>query len=217
MAKEQDKSSTATEQVTQKQDTQKQANAESSAERGVARRQGGQQPAMLASPFTFMRRFMDDLDQLFSLGLGASGTPAAASRAPNGGQSVWFPAVEVLERDGKLVVRADVPGMSADQINVAFEDGHLVISGERREEKDDRQGGTYRSEVTYGSFYRVIPLPEGVDPEQAKASFSNGVLEITMPAPQRPQARQIQVQEGQEAKQAAHQSADAKHGQQTAA
>jgi HSP20 family protein len=100
----------------------------------------------------------------------------------------------VFEREGKLVVRADVPGMRRDQITIEVENGELVISGERQQEQEERRGGIYRSERTYGSFYRVIPLPEGANPEQATATFKDGVLEITMPAPQRSSGRRIEIQ-----------------------
>ena len=83
-------------------------------------------------------------------------------------------------------------------MNVEFEDGQLVISGERRQEHEERRGGVYRSERSYGTFYRSIPLPDGVNPEQAKAAFKNGVLEITMPAPERPRAKRIEIQEGRQ-------------------
>lgn len=111
-----------------------------------------------------------------------------------------MPAVEVLECDGQFVVRADVPGLRKDQVNVEIEGGNLVISGERSQEHEERRGTFYRSERVYGSFYRVIPLPEGVDPNQAKATFDNGVLEVTMPAPQRTEPKRIEIREGSEAK-----------------
>jgi HSP20 family protein len=106
----------------------------------------------------------------------------------------WFPAVEVLERDGQLVVRADVPGLEPDQIRVELQDGQLVISGERTQEREEREeGGIYRTERSYGSFRRVIALPEGVDLDRATANFENGVLEVTMPAPARERGKRLQI------------------------
>jgi HSP20 family protein len=109
----------------------------------------------------------------------------------------WVPPVEVLERDGQLVVRAEVPGLSKDDVNVEIENDELVLSGERIDEHKDEREGFYQSERSYGRFYRSICLPQGVDPEQAKASFSNGVLEVTMPAPKQQQSRgrKIEVRE----------------------
>jgi HSP20 family protein len=133
----------------------------------------------LFSPFGFMRRLMEDLDRL-----------------GNGAASVWSPALEVFERDGKLVVRADVPGLEKDQINVEVLADRLIISGERTRESEEGREGLYRSERSYGSFSRVIALPEGVNPEKAVATFNNGVLEITMPAAKRSQPKRIEVREG---------------------
>jgi HSP20 family protein len=98
------------------------------------------------------------------------------------------------------VVRADLPGMSKDDINVEITDDALVIRGERRSEREENEEGYYRSERSYGSFYRRIPLPEGVSAENANATFRNGMLEITMLAPQRAeqQRRQLEIREGTE-------------------
>ena len=133
-----------------------------------------------ASPFSLMRRFMDDLDRMF-----VGGTPGVE----------WAPAVEVLERDGRLVVRADVPGLQKDDVNVEIDDGHLVISGERRQEHEERHEGLYRTERMYGRFHRALALPEEADAEHAKATFKNGVLEITMPMTGRHQTRRLQVED----------------------
>jgi len=139
---------------------------------------------------------LDDLDQLIGFGFGPNLMPRI-DFTPFGGEgreAMWVPALEVAEREGELVIRADVPGISSDQINVEIEDGQLVISGERRQEHEERQGNIQRSERSYGSFYRAISLPQGVAPERAKAVFKDGVLEITIPRTQRPQAQRIEVQ-----------------------
>jgi HSP20 family protein len=162
-------------------------------ERSVARREAGGslRPTALplVSPFALMRRLVEDLDGLFE-GFG------------DGRNAVWMPPVEVLERDGQLIVRAEVPGLEKDQVQVELQDGQLIISGERSQEREERREGFYRTERSYGSFYRAVPLPEGVDPEQAKATFKNGVLEIVMPASQRPPAKRLEIQDEARTKQA---------------
>jgi HSP20 family protein len=102
--------------------------------------------------------------------------------------------VEVFERDKQLVVRADLPGLTKDDIDVNITEDEIVLKGERRQESEENEEGYYRSERTYGSFYRSIPLPEGVDPDQANASFRNGVLEITMPAPEQTAKRRKRLE-----------------------
>ena len=187
------------------QETQQGERKEAAEQRGVAQRDRTVRlPTLaMASPFTFMRRFIDDLDHLFGPSpfmLGADPIPfSAASR-----QAMWMPPLEVVERDGQLVIRADVPGLTKDQIQVVIEDGQLVISGERRQEHEEQKGGLYRSERSYGSFYRAVLLPDGVDPAQAHATFANGVLEIALPMSKRTRAQRVEVQEGTGTKPAAH-------------
>jgi HSP20 family protein len=156
------------------------------------------------SPFALMRRMMDDMDRLFEdfgfgrgfgseLGLGRGlTTPLLGDigrdlwgETSNESLALWSPAVEVLEKGDKLVVRAEVPGVSKDDVSIDVTDDVLTIQGERRQESEDRGEGFYRSERAYGRFLRTIPLPEGTDPDKAEARFKDGVLEVTLPAPKR--------------------------------
>jgi len=159
----------------------------------------------LFTPFTMMRRMAEDMDRLFdNFGFGRASAglmPAFGDdidRAMSGGvaadQAIWAPQVETFCRGDKLVIRADLPGIGKDDVKVEVEDGVLAISGERHEEHEEDRDDFYRSERTYGRFYRAIPLPEGADESQCDASFKDGVLEVTLPAPKRERkARQIQV------------------------
>ena len=162
-----------------------------------------------ASPFSLMRRMMEDLDRMFEeFGVGRGllgGAPATGARG--GWAMEWSPAVEVFQREGQLVVRAELPGLSADDVRVEVtKDGSLLLEGERRSEIEaEEEGGVYRSERTYGRFSRVIDLPEEVDVDRAQARFENGVLEISFPLPeQSQQRRRIQIQ-GQSASGSAQQ------------
>jgi HSP20 family protein len=144
---------------------------------GMARR-GGYAPSMFAlspgavfsmSPFELMRRFTDELDRAFE-GLGIA-------RGAGGGEiQMWTPSVEVFERDNNLVVRAELPGTDPGDVRIEMTDDGLVIEGERRREHEERLEGGYRSEIEYGRFYRLIPLPEGANLDQAQARLNNGVL-----------------------------------------
>jgi HSP20 family protein len=155
-----------------------------------------------ASPFSLMRRMMEDLDRMFedfgSPRGSRGGLPDIADRSGlgmGGGLGTgWTPAVEMFERDGQLVIRADLPGLSPDDVRIEVTDDSLVIEGERRSEMEAEEEGVYRSERTYGRFSRVIALPEGVDPEGAQARFENGVLEVSLPLPQQTQRRRIPIQ-----------------------
>jgi HSP20 family protein len=156
------------------------------------------------SPFSLMRRFSEEMDRIFgdfSLAGLASGFGDDLARLELE-TSTWSPQVEVFERNGKLNIRADLPGLTKDDINVDITENALVIRGQRQQEKEENEEGYYRSERSYGSFYRQIPLPSGIKPEEANATFRNGVLEITIPAPERqPQTRRIEIGEGSQSQQ----------------
>jgi len=139
------------------------------------------------SPFRMLERFAADIDGLFeNFGLGRS-TLSQRDRGwrpiSSQGMEVWAPDVEVSQQNNELIVRADLPGMNKDDVSIDVTDDAIAISGERRQEQQTERGGIYRSERSYGSFYRTIPLPEGALVDQAKATFKDGVLEIRMPAP----------------------------------
>jgi HSP20 family protein len=137
--------------------------------------------------------WMDPIQRIFnSFGLGAAGNRI-------GDWDMWSPQIETFQRADQLVVRADLPGLSKDDVNVEVTDDAIVISGERRHEFEDERDGIYRSERSYGSFYRTIPLPEGAIADNAKADFKDGVLEITMPAPPRDarRGRRIEIGSGE--------------------
>ena len=148
----------------------------------VARREGNlvrRDPYTSGNPYRLLDRFSDQMDRLFGdFGFGRSG------RSPwRGDVELWAPEIEVFHRNNELVVRADLPGMTKDDVKVDVTDDSLIIQGERKREHEDDREGFYRSERTYGSFYRAIPLPEGAMADQAKATFKDGVLEVTTPAP----------------------------------
>jgi HSP20 family protein len=171
----------------------------------LARREPYGPTAWVGSPFSFMRRFTEQMDRLFEdFGSGRSFAPSFGrefGRLADLEGSLWSPQVEVLERGNQLIVRADLPGLTKDDLDVDITDDSIVIRGERRQEREENEEGFYRSERSYGSFYREIPLPEGVNVSDANANFRNGVLEIAMPAPERQSRgrRRIEIGEGVEA------------------
>ena len=157
------------------------------------------------NPFQTMRRFTKDMERLFEDFQGFSfpnffRTDFVPFRMELD-QSEWMPQIEVLQNNGQLMVRADLPGLTKDDVKVELTDDLLTISGERKEEKEEKREGFYRSERSYGSFYREIPLPEGAKTEDAAATFRNGVLEITMPVPKaETSTRKLEIKEPMEEK-----------------
>src|SRR5262245_52194340 len=146
-----------------------------------------------ASPFSFMRRFSEEMDRLFEdVGGNWSGRPFSS----RGFESfTWAPQVETFQRNGQFVVRADLPGLTKDEIKVGVEENCLTIEGERKKEwsSDQESVGGHRTERSYGRFYRCVQLPPGVSPDRVSANFRDGVLEITLPAPERPQAKRVEI------------------------
>lgn len=147
----------------------------------------GETATETATPFRFMRRFAEDMERLFEDFQGVRvGSLFGREFFPFTKEFEhvdWVPKVEVLKHNGDLTVRADLPGLKKDDVKVELTDEALTISGERKEEKEEKREGYYRSERSYGSFYRCIPLPEGVKTDTAKAEFHDGVLEVTMQVP----------------------------------
>jgi HSP20 family protein len=135
------------------------------------------------NPFALMRRFTEEMDRFF--------TPTASP----GQAGFWAPAIEVKQKDGKLLVTAELPGLGKDDIKVHIEGDTLVLEGERKREKEEKREGYYHSERTYGTFYRAVPLPEGAKAEETAAQFNNGVLEVAVPLSE-VKAKEIPVTEG---------------------
>jgi len=96
---------------------------------------------------------------------------------------MWAPQIESFQRGNEFIIRADLPGMKKEDINVELGSDAVTIHGERRDEHQEEHEGYYRTERSYGSFYRTVPLPEGAISDNARAEFKDGVLEIAMAAP----------------------------------
>src|SRR5258708_4744751 len=132
------------------------------------------------SPITLMRRFTEDIDRAIGLAAGRNRGDFDVSDE----DFTWIPTVEVRQQGNNLVIHADLPGLSENDVRVEATDEGLVIQGERRREETVEDAGVIRTERVYGRFYRLIPLPEGAKIEDTKANFRNGVLEITVPVPE---------------------------------
>jgi HSP20 family protein len=153
----------------------------------------------MASPFSFMRRFTEEMDRLFE-DFGFSETQLARSTGGQissraFGRGLWRPPVEVFTKDDKLVIRAELPGLNKQDVKVECMGDEVIIQGEKRSEYKEEHQGHFQSERNYGRFFRRIPLPEGTRTEGAKAVFRDGILEVTMKAPQKEKSREIQIGE----------------------
>ena len=120
-----------------------------------------------------MNRLFDD----FFYGFGSPFMPVANTAA----MREFIPSVDVSDTDGEVKVSAELPGMSEKDVSVELDEDMLTISGEKKQEEEDEEGGRYWRESSYGSFVREVPLPSSIDVEKANAKFKNGRLNVTLP------------------------------------
>ena len=151
------------------------------------------------APFSIMRQGLDEIERSFGAALRGEW-----NQLRRGWQSSplgdWSPAIEVFQRGNEYVVRADVPGMARQDLQVDVGDDAITIRGERREDRKEEREGVFWTERSYGSFTRVIPLPPGAIADSAKATFNGGVLEIVMqaPSPETRRGRRLDISGGRE-------------------
>jgi HSP20 family protein len=159
---------------------------------------------LVRDPFALMREMTSDFDRWF-------GEPARpffrwpSLRRRTADEVGWYPEIDVFEKDNRLVTKIDLPGMKKEDVKVEVTDGQLAISGERKRETEEKGKEFYRCERDYGSFYRSVPLPEGAKVDDVKATFTDGVLEVSVPLPARAEAKvhKVEIQESKAAKAAA--------------
>ena len=108
----------------------------------------------------------------------------------------WVPPMDLVEAEDHFVLKADLPGLSEDDVHIEVQDGTLTISGERKAEHEEREKGWYRIERSFGSFSRSLTLPDGVDADSITAEFHDGVLELHIPKPEERKPRRIEISSG---------------------
>jgi HSP20 family protein len=156
-------------------------------------------------PVSLFRRVQNEMTRAFA----PTGRNRASGRTDDVSPLVWVPAIDVSEQNGNLVVSAELPGLTDDDVTVEVSDDSIVIQGERQQEQEETQGGIHRTERRYGQFYRVIPLPDGANPDEARAEFVNGVLRISVPVAQgSSNMRQIPIQTSSSTQPSAGKAAD---------
>jgi HSP20 family protein len=127
-------------------------------------------------------------------------SPSPSTGGGQGATRRWIPAMDVVEAGDHFVLRADLPGLSENDVKVELEDNVLTVSGERKSKHEQEGEGYYRVERSFGSFSRSLTLPEGVDADGIQASFDNGVLELRIPKPEQAKPRKVQISLGTQAK-----------------
>jgi HSP20 family protein len=140
-------------------------------------------------PVTELNSIQNEMNRLFNTFFDQP-SPTGRGSAPS---KRWIPAMDLVETAEQYVLRADLPGLSDDDVNVQLEDNVLTISGERNLQHEQQEEGYYRIERGFGSFSRSLTLPDGVDPDGVQADFHRGVLEIRIPKPEQKKPRQVQI------------------------
>jgi len=136
-------------------------------------------------PFEGLSRWYDDFNSWFDDDFFALN-----------GTTSWAPAIDVEEKDGAYLLKADLPGLKKEDIHVELNNGCLTLRGERKDEHEEKKGTCRRVERTYGSFERSFRVPKGTSEKDIHAKYHDGVLELTIPAPkaEAPKALEIKVE-----------------------
>ena len=126
-----------------------------------------------------------EVNRVFDAFFGGSGSASRARR--------WVPPMDLVETDDHLVLRADLPGMKREDVEIEIKDGALTVSGERKAEHEENAEGYYRVERAYGRFSRSLTLPDGISPDAVEASFADGVLEVRIPKPAERKPHRVEI------------------------
>ncbi len=139
-------------------------------------------------------REMEDMFARYgrALGMPASGAPGATGQEAIT-STEWVPRVDISETDDAFIIKAEIPGVSKEDVKVTAENGVLSISGERKEEKEEKSKKVHRVERLYGTFFRTFVLPDNVDESKINAEFKYGVLTLTVPKTEKAKPKSIEV------------------------
>ena len=139
-------------------------------------------------PLRELGSLQNEMNRLFNT---VFDTPAPGGNG--GAMRRWMPAMDLVESGDHFVLRADLPGMGEEDINIEVEDGTLTVSGERKAEHEEGKEGYYRVERAFGAFSRSLTLPKGINAEAVTANFDRGVLEVRIPKPEERKPRRIEI------------------------
>jgi HSP20 family protein len=143
--------------------------------------------------FGELSRMEREMERMFEDFFGRRMSPWWPSRWLGAGTQVNMPALDVYEEQDDIVVKAELPGMDKDSIDVTVSDHLLTIKGEKKKEEEVKQDNYYRSERSHGSFVRTVELPSDIKSDKVKATFKNGVLEIHLPKTEEAKKKAVKV------------------------
>src|SRR6266576_1930561 len=141
--------------------------------------------ALVREPAREVDSLQSEVNRLFDSFFGGQATGATARR--------WVPAMDLVETDDRLVLRADLPGLDRDDVSIEIKDGVLTVSGERKAEHEEHADGYHRVERALGSFSRSLTLPRGIDADRVSAEFDKGVLEVRIPKPEQQKPHRVEI------------------------
>ncbi len=147
---------------------------------------------MATSPW----RAFDEMERAMDEMLGTRGH--TTRRTPQ--EREWMPSVEMYEKNNNYVIKAELPGVKPEDIDISVTDHNLTIKGEKQASRETKKEDYYMSEVSYGSFMRSIPLPENVDAGNVEANFEDGMLEVTVPKMALTQPKKVAITSGKRGK-----------------
>ncbi|MGD9971569.1 MAG: Hsp20/alpha crystallin family protein [Desulfatirhabdiaceae bacterium] len=107
--------------------------------------------------------------------------------------SAWKPLVDIFDREDAIIIHAELPGVSKENVSIELKENILTLKGERTESREIKEDKYYRKERTFGSFHRAFTLPTAISPEKIKATFKDGILEIEIPKPEEQKPKQIKI------------------------
>jgi HSP20 family protein len=139
-------------------------------------------------PFSEMESLRNQMDRMFDELAGLNNRQSSTD---------WTPAIEIQDREDSLILRAEIPGVEAKDLDIQVAREAVAISGEHRYENKAQEQGFFRTELRYGSFQRTIPLPVAVDNNQVQAEFKDGILKLTLPKAQEARHKVVKVSLGE--------------------
>lgn len=146
-----------------------------------------QRPEVYWNPFRQLSTLRDDLDRFFENPLAGVGDVTQPF------MSGWMPAMDLYEDKDNFVLKAELPGMKKEDIEISLHEGVLTVSGERKSEEEHKDAETYRSERFFGRFHRTMSLPKPVMGDKVAASYKDGILTVTLPKAEEAKPKQIQI------------------------